>query len=91
MTMPPEQKRKLKSQAHHLNPVVTVGSNGLAESVLAEVEAALLAHELIKIKIHSQDRDERKKIGEEILTKTNSTLIQSIGHVIAIYRKNQDK
>ncbi|MBT7997201.1 MAG: YhbY family RNA-binding protein, partial [Betaproteobacteria bacterium] len=52
-------KRELKAKAHHLNPVVTIGDKGLSKPVLKELEIALDAHELIKIKIHSDDREER--------------------------------
>jgi len=83
-------KKKLKSEAHSLNPVVTIGQSGLTHAVLAELELALDHHELLKIKIRAE-RDDRKLISEKICTGTGAELIQSIGQVIVIYRLNPNK
>ncbi len=83
-------KKKLKSQAHNLKPVVMIGQAGLTTSVLAEIELALDSHELIKIKIRAE-RDERQQIREQICNETHAELIQSIGQVIVIYRLNPKK
>jgi RNA-binding protein len=83
-------KKKLKSEAHSLNPVVTIGQSGLTDAVLAEIELALDHHELIKIKIRAE-RDERKLISEKICTATHAEAIQSIGQIIVIYRLNPKK
>jgi RNA-binding protein len=83
-------KKKLKSEAHNLNPVVMIGQSGLTDTVLAEIELALDHHELIKIKIRAE-RDERKLICEKICTSTGAELIQSIGQVVVIYRLNPNK
>lgn len=83
-------KKKLKSEAHSLNPVVTIGQSGLTEAVLAELELALDHHELLKVKIRAE-RDDRKVISEKICTSTGAELIQSIGQVIVIYRLNPNK
>lgn len=83
-------KKKLKSEAHSLNPVVTIGQSGLTETVLAELELALDHHELLKVKIRAE-RDDRKVISEKICTSTGAELIQSIGQVIVIYRLNPNK
>jgi RNA-binding protein len=83
-------KKKLKSEAHSLNPVVMIGQSGLTDAVLAEIELALDHHELIKIKIRAE-RDERKLISEKICTQSGAELIQSIGQIIVIYRLNPNK
>jgi RNA-binding protein len=83
-------KKKFKSEAHSLNPVVMIGQSGLTDAVLAEIELALDHHELIKIKIRAE-RDERKLISEKICTQTGAELIQSIGQIIVIYRLNPNK
>jgi RNA-binding protein len=81
--------RKLKSKVHHLKPVVIVGNNGLTDAVIQEIDLTLNDHELIKIRIHIKDqKEELTKITNEICSKTNSSLIQTIGHIVAIYRKN---
>ncbi len=84
------KKKKFKSEAHHLNPVVIIGQAGFTEAVLAEIEIALDCHELIKIKIRAE-RDDRKVICDEICNATKAELVQSIGQVIVIYRHNPNK
>jgi RNA-binding protein len=79
-------KKKLRTQAHSLNPVVIVGQAGLTEAVLAESEVALNHHELIKIKIRAE-RDERKRIAEQICRESGACLIQEIGQIAVLYRK----
>jgi RNA-binding protein len=83
-------KKKLRSEAHALKPVVMIGQAGLTAAVLAEIEQALNVHELIKVKIRAE-RDERKLITEKIRTDTGAELIQGIGQIAVIYRLNPDK
>ena len=83
-------KKKLRAEAHTLNPVVMIGQSGLTAAVLAEIEQALSSHELIKVKIRAE-RDERKVISEKICTDTGAELIQTIGQIAVIYRSNPDK
>lgn len=73
-------------KAHALQPVIMIGQAGLTDAVLNEIELALKAHELIKIKVRAE-RDERKLIQEAIINTTKAELIQSIGQVVVIYRK----
>ena len=82
-------KSDLKAKAHRLKPVVRIGQLGLTESVLTEIQLALVAHELIKIKINV-DRDQRKKMSQQICLVTQATLLQTIGQMLVIYRKNSD-
>ena len=89
--MIPAQRKKLRAQAHSLKPVVTIGQSGLTEAVIAELELALDHHELIKVKIRSDDRGLRKQIGDQLALQTQSDLIQRIGQVIVVYRCNPDK
>ncbi|MGY6278033.1 ribosome assembly RNA-binding protein YhbY [Methylomonas sp. MgM2] len=88
--MNPIEKKKLKAQAHPLKPVVIVGQAGLTPAVIKEINIALDAHELIKIKIRAE-RDERSIISDQICTETHAELIQTIGQIIALYRKNPKK
>ena len=88
--MNPIQKKKLKAQAHSLNPVVIIGQAGLTEAVIKEINLTLDTHELIKVKIRAE-RDERSVIREQICTETHAELIQSIGQVAVFYRKNPKK
>jgi RNA-binding protein len=86
MQITTKQKSHLRSMAHNLKPVVTVGNAGLSDSVLRELDLTLEHHELIKVRIQSGDRDERKKLIEDLCDQSNSSLIQSIGHIAVIYR-----
>jgi RNA-binding protein len=88
MSLTQEQKKQFKSIGHHLKPIVTVAENGLTEGVLAELDRALNDHELIKIQLRLADREERKVIIDELCQKSSSILVQSIGKVALIYRKN---
>lgn len=88
MPLTPKQKQQLKGQAHQLNPVVLLGQHGLTDAVQQEIEQALLDHELIKIRIPSIDRDERSRLITEICQARQAELVQAIGHIAVIYRKN---
>ena len=80
-----EQPMDLKAQAHHLKPIILVGKNGITESLIAEIDAALKAHELMKIKFH------KKTETFEWLTDLKAQLIETKGNTITIYRKNPKK
>jgi len=84
------RKKQLKTQAHSLKPVIIVGQSGLTESVLTELEITLDTHELIKIKIRAE-KNERNQIRDQIITKSEAELIQTIGQIIVVYRKNPEK
>ncbi len=86
-----DQKHALKSKAHALNPLVRIASKGLTENVLTEIREALRVHELIKIKISGYEKEDRLKMLEEISEKMGSNLIQSIGHIAILYKKNEQK
>ena len=85
------EKKALKAKAHRLKPVVTTGQAGLTANVLAEIDVALYHHELIKVRLRSQDREQRKWQATQICKDTNAELIQSIGQISVLYRKNPDK
>ena len=87
MTISSADKKYLRSLGHQLKPVVTVAGNGLTETVLAELERALGDHELIKVKLAVGDRDAKKAIVNEICLQSTAILIQSIGHMILLFRK----
>ena len=81
-----KQKRHLRSLAHTLKPVVVIGDNGLSEAVLREVVLSIKHHELIKVRVHAADKDERKSLINELCSRSDATLVQSIGHIAVIYR-----
>lgn len=79
------QKKFLRSRGHILKPIVTVGQHGLSESVLVELESTMAKHELLKIKIRADDRNDRQKMIDEVINITKAHLIQVIGSVVVIY------
>ncbi|WP_407314987.1 YhbY family RNA-binding protein [Pseudomonas sp. nanlin1] len=88
MPLTQEQKKQYKSIGHHLKPVLTVADNGLAEGVLAEYERALSDHELIKVKVNILDREARLQAIAELCKAGKGDLVQVIGKMALIYRKN---
>jgi RNA-binding protein len=81
-----EQRAALRSQAHALKPVVLVGGEGLTDAVLAEIEVHLVAHELIKIRVFGDERDERIAVYEDICDRLNAAPIQHIGKLLVIWK-----
>lgn len=86
MALSTNEKKRFKTIGHDLKPVVTVAGNGLSEGVLAELNRALNDHELVKIKLAIEDRDDRKAIANEICKSCKAELVQSIGKVILVFR-----
>ena len=87
MTTSSADKKYLRSLGHQLKPVVTVAGNGLTEGVLAELDRALGDHELIKVKLAVGDKETKKATVDEICLQSKAQLIQSIGHMILLFRK----
>ena len=87
MTTSNEDKKHLRRLGHNLKPVVTIAGKGLTETVTAEFERALTDHELIKIKLAVGDRDAKKAVIEGICGNHNAEIVQSIGHVVLLFRK----
>ena len=79
---------ELKARAHHLHPVVMVGQQGLTESVIKETDAALTAHELIKVRVFGDDRAERVEICNALCEAVDAQLVQHIGKLLVLWRKN---
>ena len=73
--------------AHDKKPVVSIGSQGLSESVLSEIEIALEHHELIKIKLPAGNKEERSEMLTKACSETLSEPIQLIGRVGVLFRK----
>lgn len=91
MALKNEQRRYLRGLTHGLNPVVMVAERGLAPSVMKEVEIALDHHELIKVRISVEDREQKDALIQELLAATKAELVHKIGHVVSIYRRNRDQ
>ena len=90
MNLSTKQKQHLKGLAHPLKPVVMISGNGLTEGVLAEIESALEHHELIKVKIASEDRETKQLIVEAIVRETKAGNVQVIGKTLVLYRPSKE-
>lgn len=88
MALTSEQKKAMRSIGHNLNPVVTIAGNGLSEGVLEELERALDDHELIKVKLVIGDRELRADVIQQMVKRTGSELVQTIGKVALLVRRN---
>ena len=86
----PAERKALKARAHKLEPVVQIGAKGLTEEVIAEVDRALRAHELIKVRAGSLDRDERDKVLDSLCRSTHAKEVQHVGKVFVLFRKNEN-
>ena len=84
----PIERKKLKARAHALDPIVHLGNKGLTESVIAEIGRALDAHELIKVRAGSMEREEREAALAEISTRLGAQPVQHIGKVLVLYRES---
>ncbi|GKX56630.1 RNA-binding protein YhbY [Leminorella grimontii] len=91
MNLSNKQKQHLKSLAHPLKPVVMIGANGLTEGVLAEIEQALEHHELLKVKISTEERETKMLIVDAIVRETKACNVQVIGSMLVLYKPSKDK
>jgi len=85
------ERRDLRARAHSLNPVVAIAENGLTEAVLKEIDVNLKAHELIKIRVFGDSRDDREAYLEQICNQLNAGAVQHIGKLLVIYRPNPNQ
>lgn len=88
MSLSPKTRQQLKSRAHQLKPIVMLGSQGLTDAVKKETDRALSDHELIKIRVVSTDREARREIIQALTEVLNAELVQIIGLIAVLYRKN---
>jgi len=90
MLLTNKQKQYLKGLAHALKPVVLLGANGLTEGVLAEIDNALSHHELIKVKVATEERETKQLIVDAIIRETAAAKVQVIGHALVLYRPSEN-
>lgn len=89
--MDKSQIKHLKALAHKLKPIVTVGQHGMKDSIGDELDIALNFHQLVKLKVNLGDRDARDALITELSNKYKAELIQRIGNIAVLYRRNFDK
>ncbi len=86
-----KQAAHLRALAHHLDPVVQLGKEGASESVVEATKAALLAHELVKIKLPQVEKPERRALTAAIAGATSSEVAGEIGRVAVLYKRHPNK
>jgi RNA-binding protein len=86
-----KQRASLRAQAHELHPVVQIGHQGWTEAVHNQVDTALTAHELIKIKLGRECPLGTDEVAHEIEQGTKAHVVQRIGHVVVAFRRNPEK
>jgi putative YhbY family RNA-binding protein len=85
-----DKRRALRAEAHHLDPVVMIGNDGLTPAVLHEIDVNLLAHGLIKIRVFSDDRAVREALLARIAAELDAAPVQHIGKLLVVYRPIDD-
>lgn len=90
MTLKTSQIKSLRAEGHrlHLKPVVTIGQQGLSDNVSQEIDQALVRHELLKIRIPAAGKQDKKDLAATICKQHEAELVELIGNVIVIYRRN---
>jgi RNA-binding protein len=84
------ERKALKAKAHKLEPVVHIGAKGLTDEVVAEIERALKAHQLIKVRAGGLERDARDEALSAICKKTGADAVQQVGKVFVLFRKTDE-
>jgi putative YhbY family RNA-binding protein len=82
----PKERQALKGQAHALNPVVLLGAQGLTAAVMREIDRALAAHALIKVRVPGDEREERDAMFRQMADELNAARVQSIGKLLVLFR-----
>lgn len=91
LTLSPAERQALKARAHTLSPLVIIGDNGLTASVIREIDRTLKAHELIKIRANTDDRDQRAAWLEEIANALAAAPVQLVGKTLIVWREDAEK
>ncbi len=85
-----DERRALRARAHAINPVVAISQNGLSESVLQEIASSLESHELIKIRVFSDERAVREQYLATICEQLGAAPVQHIGKLLVVWRPSAD-
>lgn len=89
MPLNTKQRQQLKARAHALKSIIIIGNKGLTAAVHDEIELALETHELVKIKVNDHDREQIKAMVPQICSIHLAEHVQTMGHVITVWRKNK--
>ena len=85
-----KQKRYLRSQAHHLNPIFQVGKGGVNENMINQIGEALEARELLKVSILQNCEMDKHEVAEALSKGARAELVQLIGHTVVLYKESKE-
>ncbi|WP_371324886.1 YhbY family RNA-binding protein [Dechloromonas sp. ZY10] len=91
LQLSPIERRELKARAHSLNPVVSISENGLTDAVMREIDVCLKAHELIKIRVYGDSREDRIAYYEQICAELGAAPVQHIGKLLVVWRPEPEE
>ncbi len=84
-------RKALRAAGHHLSPVVQVGKDGATDAVLRQLDEALAAHELVKVKVGTESPEDRFEAAERLGTAAGAQIAQVLGRTVLVYRKHPEK
>ena len=84
-------RRALRAAGHHRSPFVQVGKEGVTEAVVRQLDEALLAHELVKVKIGTESPEDRFEAAERLGAEAGAQIAQILGRTVLLYRKHPEK
>ena len=90
-TLSARDRSHLKARAHTLEPIIQIGQAGLTDTIVAEIDRALTAHELIKVRAGGHDREARAELFAAIGVRTNASVVQEVGKVVVLWRARPDE
>ncbi|MHB1991216.1 YhbY family RNA-binding protein [Metallibacterium scheffleri] len=91
MALTSSQVRYLRGMAHPLKPVLQLGGRGVTPALLRELDAALDRHELVKVRLTGADRAARAELLDALLAGSGADLVQRIGHIASLFRRNAEE
>lgn len=86
-----KQRGHLRSLAHHLDPLVQIGKDGLTDGIVSAVDDALSRHELVKVRVLESSPDDRKVLAEPLGKATGAHVVGGVGRIIMLYRMHDEK
>jgi RNA-binding protein len=90
MSLSIQQRKYLRGLAHSLHPLVTVADKGVSPGILKELASTISHHELVKVRLTAPDRATKATWLAQLLTQSGAELVQQIGHVATLYKRNSD-
>jgi len=91
MKLTTKQLTHLKALAHDKKPVILLGHKGISEAVVKEAKGALLAHELIKVRLHGDDKEQLTADADRIAAESGAALVDVVGKVAILYKRHPDE